>query len=55
MGNLEIIWHETLWFCRLPDVVRALKSRKVQWDGHVTRMEKTRNAYRILDYKSVDK
>jgi hypothetical protein len=29
-------------------VIRMMKSRRMRWAGHVTRMEETRNAYRIL-------
>ena len=30
------------------NIVRNLKSRRLRWAGHVARMEKIRNAYRIL-------
>jgi hypothetical protein len=29
-------------------IIRMIKSRRMRWVGHVTRMEKKRNAYRIL-------
>jgi hypothetical protein len=31
-----------------PSVIRMIKSRRVRWAGHVARMGKRRNAYRIL-------
>jgi hypothetical protein len=31
-----------------PSKIRMIKSRRVRWAGHVTRMGKKRNAYRIL-------
>jgi hypothetical protein len=30
-----------------PSIIRMIKSRRMRWAGHVTRIEK-RNAYRIL-------
>jgi hypothetical protein len=30
------------------NIVRVIKSRKMRWAGHVTRMEEMRNAYKIL-------
>jgi hypothetical protein len=32
----------------LPSIIRMIKSRRMRWAGHVARMGKTRNAYRIL-------
>jgi hypothetical protein len=32
----------------LPNIIRMIKSRRMRWAGHVTRMGETRNAYRIL-------
>jgi hypothetical protein len=32
----------------LPNVIRIIKSRRMRWTGHVARMGKKRNAYRIL-------
>ena len=29
-------------------IIRNLKSRRLRWAGHVARMEKSRNAYRVL-------
>ena len=31
-----------------PNIIRKLKSRRLRWAGHVTRMEQSRNAYRVL-------
>jgi hypothetical protein len=31
-----------------PNIIGMIKSRKMRWAGHVARMEKKRNAYRIL-------
>jgi hypothetical protein len=31
-----------------PNIIRMIKSRRVKWTGHVARMGKPRNAYRIL-------
>ena len=31
-----------------PNVIMNLKSRRLRWAGHVTRMEQSRNAYRVL-------
>jgi hypothetical protein len=31
-----------------PNIIRMIKSRMMRWAGHVARMGKTRNAYRML-------
>jgi hypothetical protein len=31
-----------------PSIIRIIKSRRMRWEGHVTRMGETRNAYRLL-------
>jgi hypothetical protein len=31
-----------------PNIIRMIKSRKMRWAEHVTRMGETRNAYRLL-------
>jgi hypothetical protein len=31
-----------------PNIIRMIKSMRMRWAGHVTRMGETRNAYRIL-------
>jgi hypothetical protein len=32
----------------LPDIIRHIKSRRMRWAGHVTRMKEGRNVYRVL-------
>jgi hypothetical protein len=31
-----------------PSIIRIMKSRRMRWAGHVTRMGEKRNAYRLL-------
>ena len=31
-----------------PNIIRILKSRRLRWTGHVTRLEQSRNTYRVL-------
>jgi hypothetical protein len=31
-----------------PSIIRMIKSRRMRWAGHVSRMGEKRNAYRIL-------
>jgi hypothetical protein len=31
-----------------PDIIRQIKSRRMNWMGHVARMEEGRNVYRVL-------
>jgi hypothetical protein len=31
-----------------PSIIRMIKSRRMRWAGHATRIEVKRNAYRIL-------
>jgi hypothetical protein len=35
-----------------PNIIRAIKSRRLGLEGHVARMEKSRGAYRVLVGKS---
>jgi hypothetical protein len=34
-----------------PDIIRQIKSRRMRWAGHVTRMGEERNVYRVLAEK----
>jgi hypothetical protein len=34
-----------------PSIIRIIESRRMRWAGHVVRMGKKRNAYRILEGK----
>ena len=36
---------------RSPNIVRVIKSRRLRWAGHVTRMEEGRSAFNILTGK----
>ena len=36
---------------RSPNIVRVIKSRRLRWAGHVTRMEEGRSAFKILKGK----
>ena len=40
---------------RSPNIVRAIKSRRLRWAGHVARKEKGRSAFKILTGKSTKK
>jgi hypothetical protein len=31
-----------------PSIIRIIKSRRMRWEGHVSRMGETMNAYRLL-------
>jgi hypothetical protein len=34
--------------CSLPSIISIIKSRRMNWAGHVARMGRKRNAYRLL-------
>jgi hypothetical protein len=38
-----------------PSIIRIMKSRRMRWAGHVARMGKKRNAYRLLVGKPEEK
>ena len=40
---------------RSPNIVRVIKSRRLRWVGHVTRMEEGRSAFKILTGKPTGK
>ena len=50
MGSGEgSIYNEELHsLCHSPNIVRVIKSRRLRWEGHVTRMEEGRKAFKIL-------
>jgi hypothetical protein len=31
-----------------PDIIRQIKSRRMKWIGHVTRLEEERKEYKVL-------
>ena len=41
--------------CRSSNIDRVIKSRRLRWAGHVTRMEKVRSASKILTGKPTRK
>jgi hypothetical protein len=49
MGGWRKLHNEELHIlCSSPGIIRIIKSRRMRWAGHVARMGKKRNAYRIL-------
>ena len=40
---------------RSPNIVRGIKSRRLRWAGHVTRIEESRSAFKILTGKPTEK
>jgi hypothetical protein len=36
------------WIVSSPSLIRIIKSRRMRWAGHVTRMGEKRNAHRLL-------
>ena len=40
---------------RSPNIVRAIKSRRLRWAGHVARMEEGRSSFKILTGKPTGK
>ena len=40
---------------RSPNIVRVIKSRRLRWAGHVTRIEEGGNAFKILTGKPKEK
>ena len=49
LGSLKANWLVSLHaLYSSPNIIRSLKSRRLRWEGHVARMEQSRNAYRVL-------
>ena len=40
---------------RSPNIVRVIKSRRLRWAGHVTRMEESRSVFKTLTSKPTGK
>jgi len=48
-AQFRVFYNEELHnLYRSPSVIRIVKRSRPRWAGHVARMGKTRNAYRIL-------
>ena len=48
-GEWRRLYNEDLHsLYRSPNIVRMIKSRRLRWAGHVSRMEEGRNAFKIL-------
>ena len=49
LGELRKLQDEALNFLySSPDIVRVIKSRRVRWVGHVTRIGESRSVYKVL-------
>ena len=49
MGEWKRLHNEELHsLCRLPNIVRVIKYKRLRWAGHVARMEDGRNDFKIL-------
>jgi hypothetical protein len=46
-GECKRLHNKELYaLCYSPNIIRVMKSRRLRWAGHVTRMGKRRGAYR---------
>ena len=50
-GECRRLYNELHSLYRSPNIVRVIKSRRLRWAGHVTRMEEGRSAFKILTAK----
>jgi hypothetical protein len=51
-GEWRKLYNEELCYVHsLPSIIRIIKSRRMRWAGHVARMGKKRNAFRLLERK----
>ena len=56
IGEWKRLHNEKLHrFFRSPNIVRAIKYRRLGWTGHVARMEEVRSAFKILTGKPTGK
>jgi len=53
--RFSILHKELRDLYRSPTVVSIMKYKGLRWAGHVARVGKTRNAYRILVWKALGK
>jgi hypothetical protein len=56
MGSGKRLHNEELHsLYRTPNIVRVIKSRRLRWAGHVSRMHEGRSAFKILTGKTTGK
>jgi hypothetical protein len=46
--TIECLYKELYALYSSPNIIRAIKSRRLRWAGHVARVEERRGAYRAL-------
>jgi hypothetical protein len=51
-GGWRKLSNELLDLYSSPSIIRIIKSRRMRWAGHVTRMGEKRNAYRLFGGKT---
>ena len=55
-GEVRRLHNEDLYsLYRSPNIARVIKSRRLNWAGHVARMEEGRSAFKILTSKPTGK
>ena len=40
---------------RSPNIIRAIKSKRLRWEGHLAKMEEVRSAFKIVSAKPTGK
>ena len=55
IGSGSLHKEELYSLYRSPIIVRVIKPRRLRWEGHLTRIEKGRSAFKILTGKPTGK
>ena len=55
MGSGECSTTRNFSLCRLPNIVREIKSIRLLWAGHLARMEEVKSVFKILTGKPIEK